>query len=301
MQGTKAEAPKAVESAKSDAKSGNGDALKGLKEALDAAKDADIKAEAAKAFEPKVEEAPKPEKLYIPETDAKGASYNDTNANLLDGNGSNAFKTAHFTSSGGGSESNAGRQAAQSDNKGATKAASGTGTSVTSSTTTAAGSGVKSAATASEAMSSGKVKTTKSDGDKGGETGNNQGDGLKTETGKKISSDDNSSKSKGETANFSNNNGETRSMTGQPTATVTSMANVEDTIVTGASENPSSETLLSGKKTFFGNDRSSNFNEAAAQKKREEDEWRIREEKRNGLRQQLFAEIDKCFRKGSRL
>ena len=82
VQGTKPEAPKAVESAKSDAKSGNGDALKGLKEALDAAKDADIKAEAAKAFEPKVEEAPKPEKLYIPETDAKGASYNDTNANL---------------------------------------------------------------------------------------------------------------------------------------------------------------------------------------------------------------------------
>jgi len=57
--------------------------------------------EAPKANEPAVEEAPKPETPYLPET-AADASYNDTNSNLLDRNGSAAFKTVNFASSGSG-------------------------------------------------------------------------------------------------------------------------------------------------------------------------------------------------------
>ncbi len=220
MQGLK-DAPKANEPAKSDAKTDNGDVLKKLQ---DAAKDADIKAEAAKANESAVEEAPKPEKPYIPET----AANDDTDANLLDGNGSNAFKTARFASSGSGSagyeRSNAGK--AQSGNKSGTKSVSGTKASAPSATT--AESGVKSAATTSETASSGEVKTTKS-GDK---TGKNQGgDGSTTETGKGTLSDNNNSESNGETKNSSNNSGKTRPETGN---VVTPMRDVEETISTVA-------------------------------------------------------------------
>ena len=118
VQGVKTEAPKANEPAKSDAKSGNDEILKKLQET---AKDADIKAEAAKATEqtPAQPELP-PEKPYIPEQAKAEAAYNDTSANLLDGNGSAAFKTASFGSSGSGSGSNAVKAAAQSGNKGAT-------------------------------------------------------------------------------------------------------------------------------------------------------------------------------------
>ena len=180
--GKEAAAAKAVDPAKPDTKSDNGDVLKKLQ---DAAKDAGIKAETAKTAEqtPTSPELP-PEKPYIPET-AADASYNDTNSNLLDGNGSEAFKTARFASSGGGSGSNAGKASARSDNKSATKSVSGTKSVAASAAS--AGSGVKSAATKSETPSSGKTEIAKTGGDKGGETGNNQGDASKTETGKGIS------------------------------------------------------------------------------------------------------------------
>lgn len=57
------------------------------------AKNADIKTEMSQSGE-----ALQSEKPYIPETAA-----GDTSKNVLDGNGSAAFKTAHFASSGGSS------------------------------------------------------------------------------------------------------------------------------------------------------------------------------------------------------
>ena len=195
MQGLK-EAPKANEPAKLDAKSSNDEILKKLQETT---KDAGIMAEAAEQT-PAQPELP-PEKPYIPEQ----MKEDKTSTNVLDGNGSNVFKTANFASSGSGSagseQSNAGK--AQSGNKGGKKSASGT-----KSVAAKAGSGAKTAATTSEAASAGKTEIAKA----GGEKGKNQGgDGSTTETGKGLSSDDNNnSESKTETANSSNNRGETR-------------------------------------------------------------------------------------------
>ncbi len=271
MQGLK-EVPKANEPAKSDTKSGNGDALKGLKEALDAAKDADIKAEAAKAVEqtPAQPELP-PEKPYIPETAAADAV--DASANVLDGNDSAAFRPARFASSGSSSaaseRSNAGKATA---GRNATKAVSGTNASAKSAT--AAGSGVKSAAAAFETASSGKTEIAKTGGDKGGETGNKGGDGSATETGKgTLSDNNNSSESKGETAKFSNNSGETGSETGNVATTPTSVENTVSTVAKTTEPKPE----LSA--------------EAEAKQRR------LREEKRNGLRQYYLQVLRNAFEK----
>ena len=285
--GKEAAAAKAVDPAKPDTKSDNGDVLKKLQ---DAAKDAGIQAETANAAE-QTSTQPElpPEKPYIPET-AADASYNDTNSNLLDGNGSEAFKTARFASSGGGSGSNAGKASARSGSKSATKSVSGTKSVAASAAT--AGSGVKSAATTSETASAGKAEIAKTGGekggDKGGETGNNQGNASKPETGKEISSDNNASGDKTETANTSNSGGDTV----QETRNV-APANVENTIVTGASVGPSSLGTPSPENW---NVFKRNSNETLEQKKQEEAR-RLWKEKRDGLRQEYLQKLRNAFEK----
>lgn len=100
ISGLAKEATKANEPAKPN----NGDASKNLSDALSAAKDAakegDIKAEAEKVPEQKSEQPAVPAEPVAP---AEPATAYDTDSNLLDGNGSVAFKTANFESSGSGS------------------------------------------------------------------------------------------------------------------------------------------------------------------------------------------------------
>ena len=288
MQGVK-EAPKANEPAKADVKSGNDEILKKLQ---DAAKDAGIMAEAAKAAEqtPAQPELP-PETPYIPEQ----MKEDKTSTNVLDGNGSNVFKTANFASSGSGSagseRTNAGK--AQSGNEGGTKSVSGTGTSAPSAAT--AGSGAKIASTTSEAASSSKTEIAK--------TGGKKADGSATETGKgTLSGTKDSSDNKTETANTSNNSGETGP--GKTPGNVAPMTNVDDTVSTVAATKTEKQELFnrSAQELKKENARRKELEALKAKKEAERKaeeakQRRLQEEKRNGLRQRFLQVLRDAFEK----
>lgn len=290
MQGLK-EAAKANEPAKADVKSGNDEILKKLQ---DAAKDAGIMAEAAKAAEqtPAQPELP-PEKPYIPEQ----MKEDKTSTNVLDGNGSNVFKTANFASSGSGSagseRNNAGK--AQSGNEGGTKSVSGTGASAPSAAT--AGSGAKIASTTSEAASSGKTEIAK--------TGGKKADGSATETGKgTLSGTKDSSDNKTETANTSNNSGETRPEITSTSVTPMLANNVEDTVSTVAATKTEEQELFnrSAQELEKENARRKELEALKAKKEAERKaeeakQRRLQEENRNGLQQRFLQVLRNAFEK----
>ena len=290
MQGLGKEAAKANESAQPDAKSDTGNAAEKYKEALNAAKDADIKAEAAQA----VEQPGMPtETPYIPETAAADAV--DASANVLDGNGSAAFKPAHFASSGGGST------AYEQSRGGQSSGATTSGNASNGSTVKVAKSGGKPEeleGKTSATPASGKAEIKKETAKTGGND-NKGGDGSKTETGKEILSDgNNASERKGETENSPNNGGETGPQTGGTPVNVTTTTNVEDTVSTvaapiGASDlNKSSARGETEKRgTFFEKGGFSNTFEMPKQKKDDERE-RLRETYLNALRNAFKEEAD---------
>ena len=151
-----------------------------LKKLENVANDAGIKAEAAEV----TEVAQSTEKPYIPEA----AKADETSGNVLDGSGSNAFKSTRFTTSGSGSGSNA-VKAAQSGNKGVTKSVSGANASAAKAAATT-GSGAKGAATTSESPTSGKKEIAKAGGNKEGETGEKTVDNSKKPESKEALSFD---------------------------------------------------------------------------------------------------------------
>ena len=153
-----------------------------LKKLENVANDAGIKAEAAGV----TEVAQSTEKPYIPEA-AKLAS-DEAEGNLLDGSGSNAFKSTRFTTSGSGSGSNA-VKAAQSGGKGVTKSVSGANASAAKVAATT-GSGAKGAATTSESPTSGKKEIAKAGGNKEDETGEKTVDNSKKPESKEALSFD---------------------------------------------------------------------------------------------------------------
>jgi len=277
VQGAKAEAPKANEPAKSDAKPDNDGVLKKLQ---DASKDAGITAEAA----PAVEETTKPEKPYIPET----AAADETDANVLDGNGSAAFKPARFASSGSGS-------AAYEQSKGGqSSGATTSGNASNGSTVKVAKSGGKPEGLkgkASATPASGKAEIRK-------ETAKTGGDGSKTETGNVLSSDNkNTSETKGETGNSSTGNGETGPETTTSTPTVTPMmTNVDDTVSTVAATKTEEPRLFSRPAGELEKE-NARRKERETLKAKEEAERRMREQKRNALRQQYLQDLKNAFEK----
>ena len=296
MRGLKGtETSKAAAVTESVAKPDTGNTPERLSNALNALKEADKEIEAktvAEVSRSAVEEVLKQEKPYIPEQAVNNA-YDETSANVLDGNGSAVFRPARFAASGSGSaadEQNRGNKASAKPS-GVSKAKPAVGAIVPGGTETVkiAGSGEKAGAAAS-----GKPDLGKAESRTPGDNADKGGGGLKTETKDVLSSDNKSaSDGNGETANSPSDGGETLSV---KATTVTPTTTVEDTVSTVAASK--TEEVRSSSRTGELEKENARRKELEFLKAKEEEEQkRLLREKRNGLKQHSLQVLRNAFEK----